>query len=381
MKNKLLISIIIAFLSVSPCFADAGIPLWLFSNSSSFLATGIQWKESFMLFSTITIFLLLIVSLVETLVIKSILKINNFVKAFEITLKANIISTIIGTIVTLFITNNSHIVSWLWWDYKWSVLNLLILHIAMLILSYFIEYNVAKKSLNDYKTSEIKKSFLLANILSYIVFPFIIIGSIIIADFKSMQVNQSYEKINYTSIDDIEVVKPAFIPKPVDIRECKKIRKELGIDVTCDAEIDYWTGAVKACGGVEHLYSQNQIQKIIYKVYNVDTTDYNVTGDFFHKELAEEYGLPIDFLPPELLKEHEYSEAEYQEYVKHFPMKADIWINRAPSTTRPYIGSLYSRSGHVQTFSTDIGEYSKTYAICINNKNIPASKPKKKYLR
>ena len=157
----------------------------------------------------------------------------------------------------------------------------------MLTLSYFIEYNVAKKSLKDCKTSDVKKSFLLANILSYIVFPFIIVGFIIIGDYISVKETKLYEKINYVSIDDIEVVKPAFIPKPVDIKECKKIRKELGINAICDAEIDYWTGAVKACGGIEHLYSQNQIQKIIKKVYNINTADYNVTGDFLNKELAQ----------------------------------------------------------------------------------------------
>ena len=369
MKNKFLTSMIIIFLFAMPAFADAGIPLWLFSNSSSFFATGIQWKENFIYFLIITLFLLLIVSLVETLVIKSILKINNFVKAFRITLKANIISTIIGTIITLLITNNSHITSWLWWDNKLATLNNLVLHITMLILSYFIEYNVAKNSLNDYKTSDVKKSFLLANILSYIVFPFIIVGFIIIGDYISAKETKLYEKINYSSIEDIEVVKPAFIPKPVDINECKKIRKKLGINAICDAEIDYWAGAVKACGGVEHLYSENQIKKIIIKVYNVDTTNYNVTGDFFHKEIAERYGLPVDFLPPELLKKHEFSEAEYQEYIKHFPMHANIWTNKAFNTSNPYVGILYHRTGNFQSSRFDIDEYSKTYAICINNKN------------
>ena len=123
MKNKLLISIIMVFLSVSPCFADAAIPMWLFSSSASFFATGIQLKESFILFTIITLFLLLIVSFIETFVIKSVLKLSNFAKAFRITLKANIVSTIIGAIITLLLINNYNITSWLLWGNKWFIFN------------------------------------------------------------------------------------------------------------------------------------------------------------------------------------------------------------------------------------------------------------------
>lgn len=372
MKNKLLISIIMVFLSISPCFADAGIPMWVYSNSASFFATGTQSKEGFILFTIITLFLLLIVSFIETFVIKSVLKLSNFAKAFRITLKANIVSTIIGAIITLLLINNDNITSWLWWSNKWFIFNNLMLHIIMLTLSYFVEYNVAKRNLIDYKVNDVKKSFLFANILSYIVFPFLIIGLIIIADYVSdyvsMSQNKLYERINYTTIDNIEVVKPAFIPEPVNKKECKKIRKNLGITAKCDAEVDYWTGAIKACGGIEHLYSQNQVEQIIKEVYNLKPN--YVTGDFFNKEIAESYGLPLNFLPLEYLKKHEYSVSEYEEFAKHFPMDAYIWTNKAFNTSNPYVGKFYLRSGHFETRRYNLDEYSKTYAICINNKNI-----------
>ena len=50
MKNKLLLSIIMVFLSVSPSFADGGIPLWVMSAPTLFafgLPEGI--KELYLL--------------------------------------------------------------------------------------------------------------------------------------------------------------------------------------------------------------------------------------------------------------------------------------------------------------------------------------------
>ncbi len=123
------------------------------------------------------------------------------------------------------------------------------------------------------------------------------------------------------------------------------------------------------------------IKKIIIKLYNIDTTDYNVTGEFFNEEIANKYGLPVDFLPPELLTKHEFSESEYQDYIKYFPMHAYIWTNKAFNTSNPYAGILYRDTGDFQSRRYNLDEFSKTYAICINNKNIEAQKPKRKYLQ
>ena len=50
-------------------------------------------------------------------------------------------------------------------------------------------------------------------------------------------------------------------------------------------------------------------------------------------------------------------------------MHANIWTNKAFNTSNPYVGILYHRTGNFQSSRFDIDEYSKTYAICINNKN------------
>ena len=142
MKNKFLISIIIIYMFATPAFADAGIPTELvlcLSNPASFFAIGFSWPEVFIIFTLLTFFFFVIVSLIETLVIKSILKISDFNKAFGITLKANAISTITGAIITIILIKLSLL--------RDTPLFLILLHIIMLILSYFIEYYVAKKDL------------------------------------------------------------------------------------------------------------------------------------------------------------------------------------------------------------------------------------------
>ena len=365
MKGKVLLGIIATFLIGLPCYADGGIPLWMLSCSSTFLTTGFQ--EEPILFIAITLILLLLVSLVETFVINAVLKIKNFVRAFWITLKANLVSTIVGSIFTLFLFDNENITSLLWWSNKWCILNNLILHIIMLILSYYVEYYVAKRDLIEYKLSDIKKSFLFANILSYILFPTAIIILSLLLDYAStsnMQTkSQQYEKINYKSIDNIVVTKSAFIPEPVSKKECKKLKKELGIVAKCDAEPDYWTGAVKACGGIEHLYSENQFQEIVKKVYN---TSYN--NSFFNETVAKQYGLPIDFLPPEIIKKHSFSQQDYDEYRSKYPMHAWIFTNEAFHTSSPYIGQLYARASNFHTEGYKADNFPKSYAICINNK-------------
>ena len=345
-KNKLFMAILAILLCTSPCYADAGIPLWVFSNSSALIATGIQWREGFVICVVVSLILLIAVSLIETVVIKFVLKIRKFQKAFKITLKANVISTVIGAVLTFFIINNETITSWLWWNNKWFIISNLGLHIFMLIVSYFVEYNVAKRELTEYKDKDINKSFLYANILSYIIFPFLIIGLIVIYDYVNSYQYKQYEKLNYKNLDSVEVLKSAFIPEPLSKKECKKLKKTLGITAACDAEIDYWAGAVLACSGVEHMYSQNQMEEIIKEIYQQKLN--HVEGKPFNAEIAKKYGLPVDFLS-----------SNYH---------ANVWSNKAFNTNSPYVMKLYSNSGDFQSRRYDVDEFAKTYAICINNK-------------
>ena len=44
--------------------------------------------------------------------------------------------------------------------------------------------------------------------------------------------------------------------------------------------------------------------------------------------------------------------------------------NEAYDTAHAYVGTLYRGSGSLQSGGYDLAEFSKTYAICINNKNM-----------
>ena len=342
-----------------PSYADGGIPIWILSNSSSILATGIEWREYCFIFILITLLLVLFVSFIETFVIKKVLEIKSFRKIFGITLKANIVSTIAGTIVTYFLITNENMTSLLWWSNKWYILNNLLLHILMLIISYFIEYNVAKFDLKDFAIGRIKKSFLYANILSYILFPvLIIILMFVFGFFYDIHQNnaiQEYEKINFSGLNNIVVTQPAFIPTPVAKQECNIIRKTYNIKINCDRNQNYWASAVKTCGGIEHMYSKNQFEEIVKLLY---TNNYH--NFFFNIEVAEKYGLPADFLPPEILKNKTFSQEEFEKYEKDYPFSAKVWLNDNLLT-----GSLYSRTGHSEYIRKDNQE--KVYAICIDN--------------
>lgn len=355
MKNKLLISIIMVFLSVSPCFADGGIPLWVMSAPTLF-AFGLPEGIKGTLFTFIlSLILLLFVSLIEVFVSKLILKNTNFIKLFKIIYKANLVSTIVGFLIVIApipfekgILNEplAYAIVGPWG--KFFFYSLLLLNIILLVISIIVEYCVSKKDLEkDYSKAEIKKSFVFANMTSYAL-PLIIytIASISFGLYD-IQENQ-YKKINVSDIDNIEITKPAFIPNQITKKECNSIKKQLGIKARCNTEKDYWAGAIATCGGVEHLLSENQYKKIAEKIYII-----NKNGERkYNNKLASKYGLPE-------IQPWTYSKYEIPPYIR-------LWTNKATDKT---------------SNATPFEDTSKIYVICINNKNIPVSKPKKKYLR
>lgn len=69
------------------------------------------------------------------------------------------------------------------------------------------------------------------------------------------------------------VTRTAFIPSPVTRDECLKMAQsgKYGNIPTCDSDYGsnlYWTGAVKACGGVSNLPTDSQMKDIIKAVYD-----------------------------------------------------------------------------------------------------------------
>ena len=80
-----------------------------------------------------------------------------------------------------------------------------------------------------------------------------------------------------------------FRPTPLTLAECQEevAKGELGIKV-CQDDTDYWAAAVKACGGVNKMPTQAQLDALAEELYQ-DTSG-NFTGNR-NNELAMEMGL------------------------------------------------------------------------------------------
>ncbi len=166
--KKISVFLFLIFLS-NFAFANAGVPLWGFTTSVLLCLSSILAME---ISPIITLLFFIIVVLIETCVIKIILKNIKFLRAFTITCWVNFISTIVGIILLFlplpFINKCGESCFWggpwaFWGLFSWIFYNVLCFY-----LSYLIEYKVAQKRLlNDYDLKKIKKSFLWANIISY----------------------------------------------------------------------------------------------------------------------------------------------------------------------------------------------------------------------
>lgn len=356
MRGKVLLGILATFLFELPCCADGGIPLWVMSAPTLF-AFGLPDGIKGTLFTfVLTLVFLLFVSLIEAIVSSFILKNINFTKLFKILYKANFVSTIIGFLIViapipfekeLLKEPLAYAIVGPWG--KFFFYSLLLLNIILLIVSIIVEYYVGKNDLiNDYSKKDIKKSFLLSNITSYAL-PLIIytIASISFGTYD-IQENQ-YKKINISNIDNIEITKSAFIPKPLTKSECNKMKKTFGIKARCNMKKDYWAGAVAACGGTEHLLSENQYKKISEKIYII-----NENGDKkYNNKLASKYGFPE-------LRPWTYSKYE-------IPPHIILWTNKATDKTSHAIPFEFNNSSSSYIFNDGSMDSSKIYAICINN--------------
>ena len=356
MKNKLLLGILATFLFGLPCYADGGIPLWVLSAPTLF-AFGLPNGIVGTLFTfVLTLVFLLLVSLIETLVSTFILKNINFIRLFKIMYKANFVSTIVGFLIViapipfekeLLKEPLAYAIVGPWGKYFFY--SLLLLNIILLIVSVVIEYYVGKKDLiNDYSKKDIKKSFLLSNITSYAL-PLIIytIASISLGLYDIQE--YQYKKINISDIDNIEITKSAFIPKPLTKNECNKMKKTLGIKARCNMKKDYWAGAVAACGGINHLYSEAQINKLYEIIYTKDKNGL----DKYNGKIASKYGFPIT------LPKNEYNVSEFI-----------LWTNKSGATTydvEPLYIKDYSKGHMTVHYFGQTKMDSNIYAICINN--------------
>ena len=109
-------------------------------------------------------------------------------------------------------------------------------------------------------------------------------------DLRSINVESLNGRNCAFEVDDICFTAP-FYPEPITKAECEQLKADLGIKY-CSYDNDYWAGAVKACGGVSKMPSQNQMVDLAKEIYGaasigLDGTTYNLN---WNKDKLDEMG-------------------------------------------------------------------------------------------
>jgi len=173
-KRIFLILLFLLFFITTPAFADGGIPLWIYTAHTAFGVTsmgapfiaGILW----------TLPVLAFVVGIECLCVALFFKFKQAKLILKATIIGNIITTIIGSVITAFVypiaVPHSPDISILIVGPYAMLLNgygLVIANILLFLMSFIIEYYVARDTLkNIFEVHDIKTAYLLANIVSYI---------------------------------------------------------------------------------------------------------------------------------------------------------------------------------------------------------------------
>ena len=200
--DKLLLSLFLLLTVFSaPAFADGGVPLWglntsvFFTISTMGTITAFSYPDAWgtaLFFLIFTLIILLLVVFVETLVVNRFINNLDFNKLFVICFKANLISTLVG-IILLFLPvpfvldklNTMEGELFGPWGMISGAYSLFLYNFLCLPISYIIEYTYAKRVLQqDCDIPTIKKSFLFANIATYVL-PILIYGIACVIQFKN----------------------------------------------------------------------------------------------------------------------------------------------------------------------------------------------------
>ena len=80
-------------------------------------------------------------------------------------------------------------------------------------------------------------------------------------------------------------------PTPLTSEECESMKSSLGIR-NCSANLDYWAGAIKACGGASKMASSADLAMIATQIYgqNIGTNDRIFSGLNFNLNIAQQLG-------------------------------------------------------------------------------------------
>ena len=116
--------------------------------------------------------------------------------------------------------------------------------------------------------------------------------------------NADGKDLRYINVTEIDGHKPCsfeingtcftvpFKPEPITKAECEQLKGDLEIE-DCNLDVDYWAGAVKACGGSDKMPTMQQLADIANYIYNTSgigasTDKENITLDM---DKAAEIGL------------------------------------------------------------------------------------------
>lgn len=178
MKNKILFSIILVLLLTLPCYADGGLPLWIWSAQNAFSTCAINILGGPIPAIFLGLIFLFFVILIELLIFcfidkKKQIKLQ---KKVEVISLSNIYSTIAGFLITFPLIYLTLVLGGSDSEMGVAIMGpgfgilTIPLHIGCFILSYFIEFWTMKKLLsNEIDISIIKKTALWANIWTYFI--------------------------------------------------------------------------------------------------------------------------------------------------------------------------------------------------------------------
>ena len=179
MNLKRLIMLIVSFLfaGVAPAFADGGIPLWIYTAHTAIGLSVPGMGPGFIESIIWTLIILTGVIGIETFVVGYIFKFKELKKVFSAIFWGNLITTIIGAIITLsvfhsIVKSTKDYMDLLILGPYAGLLNgygLVVGNILLFLMSFLVEYYIARSMLsNIFELQKIKIAFLSANIASYI---------------------------------------------------------------------------------------------------------------------------------------------------------------------------------------------------------------------
>ena len=177
LKRLIMSLVCLLFAGVTPAFADGGIPLWIYTAHTAIGVSVPGMGPGFIESIIWTLIILTGVVGIETFVAGYIFQFKELKKVFSAVFWGNLITTIIGAIITLgvfhsIVKSTKDYMNLLIFGPYAGLFNgygLVVGNILLFLMSFLVEYYIAKSMLNNiFELKKIKTAFLAANVASYI---------------------------------------------------------------------------------------------------------------------------------------------------------------------------------------------------------------------